>query len=322
VRILIVDDSATMRLALSRYVERMGHESITASSGGEALARFKEVLPDMVLLDVLMDDMDGYTVAREIRSAPETQWAPIIFLSSREEDQDLDRGIEAGGDDYLVKPVSYVVLHAKVRAMQRIDDMRRRLMRLTSELEVANQELERLSHSDGLTGIANRRHLDSVLAVETLRAQRTHSRLSMCLVDIDHFKAYNDRYGHVMGDECLTRVAKAINSTVRRAGDLAARYGGEEFAVVLPAADSTTARAVAFNILHAVRALKIAHESSSQRIVTVCVGVTTLIPRMKMTPAEVIACADTALYRAKESGRNRAVFIDNESISGESAAPS
>jgi len=310
-----------MRLALSRYVERMGHESITASSGTEALSRFKDVRPDMVLLDVSMDDMDGYTVARKIRSEPETQWAPIIFLSAREEDQDLDRGIEAGGDDYLVKPVSYVVLHAKVRAMQRIDDMRRRLMRLTSELEAANQELERLSHSDGLTGIANRRHLDSVLGVETLRAQRTHSRLSMCLVDVDHFKAYNDHYGHVMGDECLTRVAKAINSTVRRAGDLAARYGGEEFAVVLPAAESTTARAVAFNIIHAVRDLKIAHEASSHRIVTVSVGVTTLIPRLGMTPAEVTACADTALYRAKESGRNRAVFIDNEAISRASVAP-
>jgi diguanylate cyclase (GGDEF)-like protein len=316
VRILIVDDSATMRMALSRFVVRMGHESVTASSGAEGLMRFKEVRPDMVLLDVLMEDMDGYTVAREIRRAPEAQWAPIIFLSSREEDQDLDRGIEAGGDDYLVKPVSYVVLHAKVRAMQRIDDMRRRLVRLTGELEIANQELARLNHSDGLTGIANRRHLDHVLAEEMLQAQRSETRVSICVIDVDHFKAYNDHYGHVMGDECLTRVARSIDGAVRRAGDLAARYGGEEFAVVLPATDSTTARAVAFNIIQAVRALKIPHQKSTHGIVTVSVGVASLIPRQGMTAKQLIDLADTALYRAKETGRNRAVMNEAQTLAG------
>ncbi len=318
-KILIVDDSPTMRAALSRYVERMGHECITAKSGAEGLARFREAAPDMVLLDVLMDDIDGYSVAREIRSAAEAQWLPIIFLSSREEDQDLDRGIEAGGDDYLVKPVSYVVLYAKVRAMQRIDEMRRRLLRVTSELEAANQALERLSHLDGLTGIANRRYLDTVLASEILRARRARMRLAVCLIDVDHFKAYNDHYGHVMGDQCLARVAKAIAGTVRRAGDFAARYGGEEFAVILPAADTTTARAVASNILYAVRALDIEHKLSAGGVITVSVGVVSLVPALAMTSDDVLSFADAALYQAKQAGRNRAVLVE-ESASAQGVA--
>jgi diguanylate cyclase (GGDEF)-like protein len=304
-KILIVDDSATARAALARYVERMGHETVWAGSGKEALERFAAVKPDMILLDVQMGDMDGYSVAQRIRRAPDAQWVPIIFLSSREEDQDLQSGIEAGGDDYLVKPVSYVVLHAKVRAMQRIDDMRRRLVRLSSELEAANRELERLSHFDGLTGIANRRFLDNVLAREIGRATRASSPLSVCLIDIDHFKTYNDQYGHVMGDECLTRVAQTIELCVKRAGDLAARYGGEEFCVVLPSSDLEAARLVAEKIRQAVIGLTIPHGTSAHRQVTISIGVCCLVPDRHTDANAVIKLADAALYRAKQYGRNR-----------------
>jgi diguanylate cyclase (GGDEF)-like protein len=306
-KILIVDDSATARAGLARYVERMGHEAVWAGSGREALERYADIKPDMVLLDVLMGDMDGYTVAEQIRRAPDAQWVPIIFLSSREEDADLESGIEAGGDDYLVKPVSYMVLHAKVRAMQRIDDMRRRLIRVSSELEAANRELERLSHFDGLTGIANRRYLDNVITRELARGCRAHASLAICLIDIDHFKGFNDQYGHVKGDECLTSVAKAIESTVRRAADLAARYGGEEFAVVLPSTDLEAARLVGEKIRAAILALGIAHELDATGQVTVSIGVSALVPDRDTTASELIKQADAALYQAKQSGRNKVV---------------
>jgi diguanylate cyclase (GGDEF)-like protein len=309
-RILIVDDSATARAGLSRFVERMGHEAVTAGSGQDALERLSDIRPDLILLDVLMGDMDGYTVAEQIRRAPDAQWVPIIFLSSREEDQDLETGIEAGGDDYLVKPVSYVVLHAKVRAMQRIDDMRRRLIRVSSELEAANRELERLSHFDGLTGIANRRYFDAMLARELSRACRTNSSLALCLIDIDHFKGFNDRYGHVLGDECLTKVAKTIEQAVRRAADLAARYGGEEFAVVLPNTDLYAARAVAEKIRHAILDLGIEHAGSPTQLVSVSIGVCALEPGRETEASGVITRADTALYQAKQGGRNQVALAE------------
>jgi DNA-binding response OmpR family regulator len=138
--ILVVDDSKTLRFALSKMIERMGHRAIVASNGEEALELFKRERPGLVMLDVLMPDMDGYSVARAMRSYRIDDWVPIIFLSAKEDDQDLERGIEAGGDDYLVKPVSYVVLNAKIRAMQRIDDMRQRLLQLSNELAQANME--------------------------------------------------------------------------------------------------------------------------------------------------------------------------------------
>jgi diguanylate cyclase (GGDEF)-like protein len=305
VKILIVDDSATARAGLARYVERMGHQAVWAGSGQEALARYEEIKPDLVLLDVLMGDMDGYTVAEQIRRAPDAQWVPIIFLSSREEDQDLESGIEAGGDDYLVKPVSYMVLHAKVRAMQRIDEMRRRLIKVSSELEAANRELERLSHFDGLTGIANRRYLDTVLQRELARGCRSQTPLAICLIDIDHFKGFNDQYGHVKGDDCLTRVARAIEQTVKRAADLAARYGGEEFAVVLPNADLHAGQMIAERIRQAVLMLAIPHAGTAARQVTVSIGVSSVVPLRDTTATALIKCADEALYRAKQGGRNR-----------------
>ena len=309
-KILIVDDSATARAGLSRFVERMGHEAVPANSGQDALDRFADIKPDLILLDVQMGDMDGYTVAEQIRRAPDAHWVPIIFLSSREEDQDLETGIEAGGDDYLVKPVSYVVLHAKVRALQRIDEMRKRLIKVSSELEAANRELERLSHFDGLTGIANRRYFDSMLARELSRACRSHSSLALCLIDIDHFKGFNDLYGHVLGDECLTRVAKRIEETVRRAADLASRYGGEEFAVVLPNTEIYAARAVADKIRHAIMDLNIAHEGTTVKRVSVSIGVCAVVPTRETAASAVIMRADAALYQAKQAGRDQVVIAD------------
>src|SRR5499427_293596 len=234
-KVLIVDDSATIRAGLRALVEKMGHTVVDAEDGSRALAIYREDRPDLVLIDVVMPVMDGYDAAREMRQIRPDEWVPIIFLSSKEADQDLDRAIEAGGDDYLVKPVSFVVLNAKIRALQRIEATRLKLLETSRELAAANRELENLSRQDGLTGIANRRYFDTYLLTEMRRASRDRQPLALILADVDYFKAYNDYYGHQAGDDCLRQVASALRSVGKRPADLAARYGGEEFAMVLPA---------------------------------------------------------------------------------------
>src|SRR5262245_36432868 len=233
-KVLIVDDSPTIRVALRGLVQRMGHSVLEAGDGSEALKIYAEDRPDLVLIDVVMPVMDGYDAARQMRESRPDEWVPIIFLSSKEADQDLDRAIEAGGDDYLVKPVSFVVLNAKIRALQRIESTRAKLLETSRDLASANRELENLSRQDGLTGIANRRHFDAYLLTEIKRAARDREPISLILADVDYFKAYNDCYGHQAGDDCLRQIASALKTVGKRPADLAARYGGEEFAMVLP----------------------------------------------------------------------------------------
>lgn len=313
--ILVVDDSKTLRFALSKMIERMGHRSVVASNGEEALELFKRERPGLVMLDVLMPDMDGYSVARAMRSYRVDDWVPIIFLSAKEDDQDLERGIEAGGDDYLVKPVSYVVLNAKIRAMQRIDDMRQRLLHLSNELAQANMELEIQSHQDGLTTLANRRFFDSRLAQEISRLRRSKGWLSLILCDVDHFKKYNDGYGHIAGDECLQTVADALRNTCQRPTDIVARYGGEEFAIILPETDPAGAEIVGRNLVRNVAARAIPHAYSPTSLhVTTSAGIASVLVGHDLTNAALILRADEALYQAKQAGRNRYfIYAANQS---------
>ena len=310
-QILIVDDSPTIRAGLRNMLEKMGHAVTDAADGEIALASFKASPPDLVLIDVMMPVMDGYTTARHMRSGSEADWVPIIFLSSGDEDQDLERAIEAGGDDYLVKPSSAVVLGAKIRAMHRLESMRTRLLETTRELAASNRQLEMLSRQDGLTGLANRRYLDAFLATEMRRAGRAGEALSLILLDVDFFKKYNDQYGHPAGDECLKRIAGAMQASCRRPADLAARYGGEEFVLVLPTTSAEGARKVSDILAAAIAHLAIPHAQSTVcPVVTISQGIATLVPSHESLPELLIQHADEALYRAKEQGRNRAVAHD------------
>ncbi len=309
-KILVVDDSPTIRAALKALLERMGHTVVEANNGKEALQMYRQDRPGLVLIDVVMPVMDGYESARHMRETKADEWVPIIFLSSKEADQDLDRAIEAGGDDYLVKPVSFVVLNAKIRALQRLESMRTKQLEMSRDLASANRELEKLSRQDGLTGIANRRYFDSYLVTEVRRAAREKAPVSLILSDVDHFKAFNDCYGHQAGDDCLRRVAAALSSAGRRPADLAARYGGEEFAMVLPGTVLDGAVDVAQAVSRVIGGLAIPHARSAvDQNVTLSQGVVSLIPEKESASEDLIQHADQALYQAKQQGRNRYVVF-------------
>jgi len=302
-KVLLADDTTTSLMITRKHICSMGHQSILAHNGAEAVELFESEKPDLVLMDVEMPIMNGYDAARQIKIICDRRndWVPIIFLSGRVGDEDIAKGIEAGGDDYLTKPVSRIVLTAKLTAMQRISNMRHKL-------HATYRELRKLSRLDGLTGIANRQHFNDTLEREWYQAIRNQTTLSLILCDIDHFKAYNDNYGHLAGDACLSKVAGALNQAVKRRSDLLGRYGGEEFAVVLPDTDLQGATKVAHQMLSGISKLGLIHEySPTCKKVTLSFGVTSSRPYdyPDNNPNSLVNEADMALYRAKNKGRNR-----------------
>jgi diguanylate cyclase (GGDEF)-like protein len=306
-KIEIVDDTLTNLLIVRKHVELLGHTVVTAGNGAEAIEVFKRERPDLVLLDVIMPEMDGFEAAQCIRKLEDNDsWTPIIFLTGMNGDADLKRGIEAGGDDYLIKPVSPVVLAAKVKAMQRLHDMRRALVETAQQLDNANRQLQRLSMLDGLTGIANRRRFDEAMHIEWRRNARAASAMSVIMIDVDCFKKYNDHYGHLMGDDCLRKVAGAMQHALKRPADLLARYGGEEFVAILPATPLSGGLVAAQQMHDAVVSLAIPHGASiAAEFVTVSIGVACSVPDHLSEPGLLIARADEMLYKAKQAGRNQ-----------------
>ena len=302
---LVVEDSKASLKVVSSYLERMGITVVPAENGIDAVELFVAEQPDMILLDIILPDIDGYEVAQRIRQLEKPgEWTPIIFLTSMTKDEDLERGIAAGGDDYIYKPVSDVVLGAKLRAMQRIIQMRYSLVVLTRKLDTANQELKRLTSLDGLTGLANRRHFDEVLTREWRRSMRQGSEFSIVMCDVDLFKDFNDHLGHQAGDDCLRQVGNALAGCMDRGGDLVARYGGEEFAVILPDTSVTGATIVAERMREAVMRLDLAHPSSPFGRVTASFGTASGIAMPEADPIKLLKTADRALYQAKAAGRN------------------
>jgi diguanylate cyclase (GGDEF)-like protein len=307
-KVLIVDDTLSMLMATSAMVKANGHAVVTARNGREAVEVFERELPDLVLLDVIMPEMDGYATAESIRQLSGEHWIPIIFLSSLINDKDIATGIAAGGDDYLTKPVSQTLLASKLLAMQRIADMRARLVNVSHELESANRRLQSIVHQDGLTGIANRRHFDAMLTHEWGRSTRNGKPLGLVLIDVDHFKTYNDRNGHLGGDECLIKVARTLTLSANRSTDIVARYGGEEFAIVLPDTPLEGVHLVGERMRAAVEALHIPYNApASFKEVTISLGGAATIPSENMSPQTLIEMADHALYEAKRKGRNGVV---------------
>jgi len=306
--VLLVEDQASLRAQLSSELHRAGAtEVLQAAQADAALQLFKLRRPDMVLLDIrLPGGEDGYWVAQRMREAEPGGWTPIIFLSGLDGDLDVWRGIECGGDDYLVKPVKPIVLAAKLRAMRRLRDMRRRLVELTEELHLSNQRLNEMVEMDPLTGLVNRRGFDRILHSEILSARRDGTPLTLMLCDLDHFKRYNDTLGHVQGDACLKAVSRVLREVCMRPRDVAARYGGEEFALILPNTPRSGAMTFARALGQLLKSRAIAHPDSPQgEALTLSGGITTCVPDATTSAEGMLMRADEALYAAKAQGRDR-----------------
>jgi len=307
-RILVVDNNPGSLRITCAIIERLGSTAVAVNSGIDALLAFEREQVDLVLLTVELLDLNGFEVARRIRYAEtDGNWTPIIFLVAAQRESDLATGLAAGGDDFLYLPINESVLSAKLRAMERIVQMRTSLVVLARQLDAANQELRRISASDGLTGIANRRFFDTMLEREWRRSRRTGQSLSLILCDIDFFKQYNDKLGHLAGDDCLRRVAETLSASLARGGDAPARYGGEEFVVILPETPLHGALIVAEKARQAICDLKIPHPTSPHGCVTMSMGIAEWLPGENDAPGQLIQAADQALYQAKAAGRNRVI---------------
>ncbi|MDD2713736.1 MAG: diguanylate cyclase [Simplicispira sp.] len=306
-KVLVVEDQASMRAILVSELRHAGvSDVIEAANGNLALHLFKQQRPDLVLLDIQLPSKDGYWVAQQMRIAEPGDWTPIIFLSGLDNDLDVWRGIEAGGDDYLVKPVKPIVLVAKLRAMRRLLDMRRRLVSMTQELHLANLHLNEMIEIDALTGLVNRRGFDRILHSEILAGQREGLPLTLMLCDLDYFKLYNDSLGHLEGDACLREIGRLLREVCVRPRDVAARYGGEEFALILPNTPRSGAMTFARALGKLLHVHAIDHPASPlTNILTLSGGITTCIPEESTSAEGMIMRADQALYAAKAQGRNR-----------------
>jgi len=298
-KILVVEDSPTLRHATSTYIRNAGHEPVIAKCGEEALQVFDTNPVDMIIMDVEMPGLDGFETTRLIREWLGDHWIPIIFVTGHSDDNSLRAGIEAGGDDYLIKPVSSVILTAKIRAMERLVEMR-------NQLNQANDDLRRLSQKDGLTNLFNRRTFDEKAAQQWRQATRNQECLAIMLLDIDHFKLYNDEYGHQAGDECIRLISTALRRCINRPGDIIARYGGEEFIALLTNTPEEGALCVAEKVRATIESLHIKHRGSrnSDRV-TVSIGLSCNSYTTGTSLENQISLADNALYTSKAKGRNR-----------------
>jgi diguanylate cyclase (GGDEF)-like protein len=318
-KVLVVEDNESASMIVCRIITSMGHETVRAESGEEAISLFKEGHYDLILMDVEMPGINGFDATRSIRKLSPDLWVPIIFLSANTAETYLTIGIEAGGDDYLSKPVKPTVLKAKIKAMSRIAHVQEQLAESNQNLARVNEELRLISCMDGLTSVVNRRGFESQFDVEWRRTLREKTQLSVMMIDVDEFKGFNDNYGHLAGDDCLRIVAQALKGQLLRPGDIVARYGGEEFVILLPNTDIAGAINVAKNIQQDLYNANVAytHSSVSDRV-TICIGIFCTVQLDanfdRLDNSILLARADKALYKAKESGRNKFVVFENDCL--------
>lgn len=321
--ILIVDDSDDTRRSTRMLLEMAGFSDVlTAASARDAfrlldLDGSQAVAVDAILMDVTMPQMDGLEACRQLKANARLRDIPVIMVTGRTEEADLAAAFEAGAMDYITKPIKIVELLARLRSAltlkHELDNRKARqleLLELTRQLRDANQRLERLSTQDPLTGIANRRSFQTTLSREWGRAVREAAPVSLVMIDVDHFKGYNDHYGHPRGDEVLRKVAQTLRGQLKRPGDLLARYGGEEFVTLLTHTGMHGARLIADALRSSIEDLGIEHAESPLHVVTISVGVATMVPDRHTEPDALVQAADQALYEAKRSGRNRVMTFD------------
>ena len=318
--IVIVDDTTFSLEVIKSFLIAAGYLDVITVKSARELYQLVDgysdrgiVEIDLILMDIIMPEVDGIGACRNVKRREWLADVPVIMVTATTEKDDLQLAFSAGAMDFIKKPLDKVELLARVRSALRLkhETARRKareteLLEVTRQLQAANERLKNLSFLDGLTGIANRRHFDQVFLQESRRSKREKSHLSLIMLDIDYFKAFNDTYGHLKGDDCLKTIASTLKKTLKRPGDFPARYGGEEFAVVLPNTDDVGAAIIAEELRASIESAGIVHVNSlCADYVTVSLGVVTRLPEQAETPDDLILAADRALYRSKHEGRNR-----------------
>ncbi len=314
VRVLVVDDQPIMLEKLRRILTGVDKlEVCYVTDAGTALETALAFRPTVILQDMVMPGTSGLDLIRDYREQRALADVPVIVLSAMDAAELKEACFENGANDYLIKLPDRIELLARIRyhsaayvkGIER-DEAFHLLKVSQQQLADANIHLQRLNGQDGLTGIANRRRFDEVMRNEWQRGCRTGQPLSLLMCDVDHFKRYNDSFGHLAGDLCLQKVAAVLTGNLKRPGDLAARYGGEEFAIVLPDTDAKGAMVVAEGCRRYLQELAIpASERIAGAVVTMSVGVATVRPATTGTAESLLLEADRALYAAKQAGRNQ-----------------
>ncbi|MDD5275757.1 MAG: diguanylate cyclase [Methylovulum sp.] len=321
--VMLIDDQAIVGKLIQTVLSNHTDISFHYCHNPEvAIDEAVSIMPTVILLDLLMPNINGLELLKKIRQNEIIQDIPVIMLSTEDEPHTKVKAFECGANDYLVKLPDKVELVARLRyhskafihKLQR-DKVFEALQKTQAELEKQNIELLRLSQLDGMTDIANRRYFDECILIEMKRAVRNQLSMAVVMLDIDHFKPYNDTYGHLQGDDCLRKVANIIKQQIHRPADLIARYGGEEFVLLLPETGLEGALAIAESICKAIANAQIPHESSTTAAyVTASLGVTSGLPISSDTPEQWLHQADAMLYKAKALGRNQVQALALQSI--------
>jgi diguanylate cyclase (GGDEF)-like protein len=311
-RVLVVEDSRTQAEWLVQVLSREGYQVTVAPDGREAIRRVRSEPPDLVLLDLILPDMDGLEVLRVLKARADEQFIPVILLSVKADLESRVAGLRIGADDFLAKPFADAEIQARSAAMLRIKS-------LQDQLRSAKGQLEKLSVTDGLTGLYNHRHFEERLTEEFRRAQRYADPVSLVMLDLDHFKDVNDRFGHPFGDRVLRETAQLLAASIRDP-DICARYGGEEFAIILPKTHLQGALSLAERIYRAMRqktylfdGVLPGAEVSPEVRVTASMGISFFPSKDVTSPELLVKYADEALYRAKREGRDGICLYQGQS---------
>jgi diguanylate cyclase (GGDEF)-like protein len=295
--ILIVDDELMNLKALLTLLQSE-HTIYTAKNGPTAIEIANRTRPDLILLDIMMPEMDGYEVLSILKNTDRTRDIPVIIITGLDGTDDEEKGLKLKAADFIRKPFSKRIVESRVK----------------NQLKIVNhlRTIELLSNMDQLTGLANRRSFDQRAAVEWAYAAGASESMSLLIIDLDKFKQYNDVYGHLQGDAALTTVARVMRETLKRPPDFAARWGGEEFIVLLPGTEAAGALEIAEEIRENIASSVISLANGEDTRITVSIGASTQTPAKDDSFEDFVAKIDEALYTAKETGRNKVCHIDCE----------
>ncbi len=291
-KILVVKDVSASIKELIEILKSPDYEIIVVTDGKNALEVATSEKPDLILLDTVMAGMDGYAVCAKLKTETTTQHIPVIFMASQAHELDATKGIALGALDSITQPIHASLIKARVK----------NYLALKKQRDI----LENMSAIDGLTGVSNRHRFEEVLEQDWRRAIRGISQLSLIMMDIDHFRLFNEYYGCEAGDECLKQVAGAFSNTVGRATDLVARYEGDKFACLLLMTDTKGALIMANKLRNSILALNIPHAYSAiANQITISQGIATVLPYPNSVPTMLVRDAEQALFEAKKCGRNQ-----------------